>query len=90
MPHMISVQPAETGWIVTSSVGYGPTVFERGGEAEAAARRLGEQLSTCGHPVQINVRLKNGQMACLNCPPGQRGAPTLPEITWPTQAEVFS
>ncbi len=89
MPHMISVQPAETGWVVTSSATPAPMMFERGGDAEAAARRLGDELSAGGQPTQIDVHLKDGRLAArLICAPPQTGEPGSPAVIWPGEAEV--
>jgi hypothetical protein len=88
MPHVISVEPAASGWMVTSSASLGPLIFERGGEAEAAARRLGEELSARGQAAQINVHLRDGQLAAsLVCAPWPEGEPKDPEVIWPAQTE---
>jgi hypothetical protein len=81
---MISVQPAESGWMVTSSASHSPMMFERGGEAEDAARRLGEELSARGQPAQIDVHLKDGRLAArLVCSPAPSGEPGPPAVIWP-------
>ena len=86
MPHVISVQPAETGWMVTSSASHSPMMFERGGEAEDAARRLGDELSAGGQLAQIDVHLKDGSLAArLVCAPAQTGEPRPPAVIWPAQ-----
>jgi hypothetical protein len=91
MPHMISVQPAESGWLVTTSTSDGPMFFDRGGDAEAAARRLGQELSTRGQPAHINVHLKDGRLAArLVCDPTPTGRPRSPAVIWPTQAQAVA
>jgi hypothetical protein len=88
---MIFVQPAETGWVVMSSASDSPMMFERGADAEAAARRLGDELSARGQPAQIDVHLKDGSLAArLVCAPAQAGEPSHPAVVWPAQAEDFT
>jgi hypothetical protein len=65
----VSVLPAANGWIVQSDEIENPMVFEAGGRAEVAARRLAQALATRGEPVEIRIHLKTGDLAGrLLCP----------------------
>src|SRR4051812_24515130 len=60
MIQTIEVTPSPTGWTVRSEALPGETTFAGGAAAEAAARRLAEQLSAAGEAVRVVVKLKDG------------------------------
>ena len=68
--HVISVAPTEGGWMVEADMLAGPLLFQSGGKAEAAAKRLGEALAKAGRWGEIRVHLADGELlGRFVCPP---------------------
>ncbi len=63
MTHVISVVPADRGWMVRSAAFENDMAFLSGAKAEAAARRLGLTLADQGEPVEIRIFLRDGSLA---------------------------
>lgn len=60
---VISVRPSAEGWIV-SREGIGrEAIFPSGARAEAAARRLMDELSGQGEAAELHIYLKDGTLA---------------------------
>jgi hypothetical protein len=59
----LTVAPLGVGWAVSVPGVAGPMMFQSGGAAETAARRLAERLSVAGTPAKLLVHLKNGALA---------------------------
>jgi len=59
----INVAPAKDGWAVDSTALEAPLLFRSGGEAEAAARRLAEQLARSGQIAELVIVLRDGSIA---------------------------
>jgi hypothetical protein len=78
--HVVSVAPADGGWMVDADVLAAPLVFASGGRAEDAAKRLGEGLARAGKWAEIRVHVANGDLlGRFICPPthgrGERKVP---------------
>lgn len=63
MTHVISVMPADRGWMVRSEAFENDMVFLSGAKAEAAARRLGLKLADEGEAAEIRIFLRDGSLA---------------------------
>ena len=74
MTHVISVMPADRGWMVRSEA-FESMAFLSGAKAEAAARRLGVKLADEGEAAEIQIFLRDGSLAgrfvCTPEPPAQ-------------------
>lgn len=57
---VLEIQPMPMGWSLSISGVPNAMLFRSGAAAEAAARRLGWQLSTHGEPAKLIVRLRDG------------------------------
>lgn len=67
---IITVKPFLHVWAVECSGVKNPMVFLTGGEAELAARRLGERLAAAGEWAEIRILLKDGSTGGrFVCPP---------------------
>ena len=68
--HVISVAPTEGGWMVEADVLAAPLLFNSGGKAEEAAKRLGEGLAKAGRWGEIRIHLAGGELlGRFICPP---------------------
>ena len=68
--HVISVAPTEGGWMVEADMLAAPLLFQSGGRAEDAAKRLGEALAKAGRWGEVRVHLKGGELlGRFICPP---------------------
>jgi hypothetical protein len=75
MVHMITVRPNEGGWAVSSHAFENAMLFLSGEKAEAAARALARHVADAGEPAQIEIWLRDGQLAGrFICPPGEAAA----------------
>jgi hypothetical protein len=63
MVHSISVKPFEAGWAVCSQGIANAMVFKSGAAAEAAARSLARNVADAGRPAEIEIWLRDGQLA---------------------------
>jgi hypothetical protein len=64
MPTVISVTPEGSAWAVRCpDVFDNPLLFRSGARAEAAARRLSENLSRGGLDCLLELRLRDGALA---------------------------
>lgn len=63
MALVISVAPAGQGWAVSSNSLARDLAFERGGQAEAAARRLADRYAETGRTAEVRVFLRDGALA---------------------------
>ncbi len=59
----INIAPTDDGWAVSSSALEAPMFFHSGGQAEAAGRRLGEQLARSGQSVELVIVVRDGAVA---------------------------
>ena len=62
MRHLITVSPAGDAWQVRTPSSE-PTLFRSGGQAEACARRLAKRLAGSGGLAEIEIYLRDGQLA---------------------------
>jgi Uncharacterized protein conserved in bacteria (DUF2188) len=75
MAFSVHVAPADDGWVVDSSALAAPMLFQSGGEAEAAARQLAEQLARSGEVAELVIVLRDGSIAGrIPYPPLAQGA----------------
>jgi hypothetical protein len=63
MTRVISVMPADRGWMVSSEAFDNPMVFLSGAKAEQAARRLGAKLAGDGQRAEVHIFLRDGSLA---------------------------
>ena len=63
MALLISVAPAGEGWAVRSDALATDLLFDRGGRAEAAARRIADHYADAGRPAEVRVFLRDGALA---------------------------
>ena len=62
MRHLITVSPVGDGWQVAPPSAE-PALFTSGGRAELCARRLAQSLARDGGQVEIEIFLRDGQLA---------------------------
>jgi hypothetical protein len=60
---LICLKPLGEGWSVQLDEGAQDMVFRSGLEAEAAAKRVGQQLASAGHPAEIRIFVRGGDLA---------------------------
>jgi len=76
---LISVSPLGEGWAVRSDGLDNEMLFNGGGRAEAAARRLGEKLAGAGEACEIRIHDRKGALvARFVCSPPEPPRPTGP------------
>ena len=63
MALLISVAPVGAQWAVRSEISSVDQLFDSGGRAEAAARRLADQFAEAGHHAEVEVYLRDGALA---------------------------
>jgi hypothetical protein len=74
MTEVITVAPSHGAWIVERSASKNPQSFLSGATAEAAARQLGEAIARGGQSAEIQVFLRNGELASrFLCPATRNG-----------------
>ena len=63
MATLISVSPKASTWAVSSEILEHDLVFDRGPEAEAAARALAERYARAGRSAEVKIYLRGGALA---------------------------
>ena len=63
MVQLIVVEPCADGWAVRQPSIANAQLFVSGAKAEDAARLLGTRLADAGQPAEIQVYLRNGDLA---------------------------
>lgn len=70
MLKLISVRPADDGWMLDAGFLEGPLMFCSGGRAEDAALRIATALAENGAWAEIAVTTRDGQrVSRFVCPP---------------------
>lgn len=60
MLRVINVTPADGGWTVSAEPFANPQAFLSGAKAEAAARKLAQQIIGRGENAEIRIHLRDG------------------------------
>lgn len=63
MALLIDVSHAGDGWTVHADTLDRDLTFDRGSQAEAAARALASRYATAGHGAEVRIFLKDGALA---------------------------
>jgi hypothetical protein len=63
MTEVITVAPSHGAWIVERGTKTNPQTFRSGATAEAAARQMGDAIARGGQSAEIQIFLRDGQLA---------------------------
>jgi hypothetical protein len=84
MSLVISVQPQGDIWTVRSEVLHQELIFDKGGRAEAAARKLADQLAHKGLWARVEIYLRDGVLAGYFTHPARGQTSPDAGLHWPT------